>query len=141
MFKTRRDPTSDLWRETLSRIPSVFGRLVYLAATRSSTSDAYEHDVLTLLHGEGPSHRALRRSHAQTFSEWLCLNLREQKADLDLYLSGWSDRSHSAILDWVRLETHLSLLPSSATKAERELYLSDFHLLLKVLAKEYGVAA
>jgi hypothetical protein len=41
----------------------------------------------------------------------------------------------------VRLEPHRTLLPSSASKAEKQLYLSDFHLLLELLAKEYAVAA
>lgn len=135
-----RDAISDLWRNTLAQIPSVFGRMVYLAALRDTNSGQYEHHGLALIFGGGEADRALRRTHIQTFSEWLCFNIEQQKADLDLYLSAlYDDRPH-VIETWLRLEPFRSLAPSSATKAETDLYLSDFRLLLELLRNEYGVA-
>jgi hypothetical protein len=135
-----RDAISDLWRNTLSQIPSVFGRLVYLAALRDLNSGQYEHHGLALIFGEGEADRALRRTHLQTFSEWLCFNIEQQKADLDLYLSALYDERARVIETWLRLEPFRSLAPSSATKAEIDLYRSDFRLLLELLKNEYGVA-
>ena len=135
-----RDAISDLWRNTLSQIPAVFGRLVYLAALRDANSGRYEHHGLALVFGENEADRALRRSHIQTFSEWLCFNLEQQKADLDLYLSALLDERRRVIDTWLRLEPFRTLVPSSATRAETELYLSDFRILLALLKNEYGVA-
>ncbi len=135
-----RDAISDLWRNTLSQIPAVFGRLVYLAALRDPNSGKYEHHGLALVFGDSESDRALRRSHTQTFSEWLCFNLEQQKADLDLYLSALMDDRRRVIDTWLRVEPFRTLVPGSATKAESQLYLSDFRLLLELLRAEYGVA-
>lgn len=135
-----RDAISDLWRNTLSQIPAVFGRLVYLAALRDANSGRYEHHGLALVFGEDEADRALRRSHIQTFSEWLCFNLEQQKADLDLYLSVLLDDRRRVTETWLRLEPFRSLVPSSATKAENELYLADFRALLTLLKNEYAVS-
>jgi hypothetical protein len=140
-FGLERDAVSDLWRNTLSQIPSVFGRLVYLAALRDTNSGCYEHHGLALVFGVEEADRALRRTHIQTFSEWVCFNLEQQKADLDLYLSALMDDRNRIIETWLRLEPFRTLLPSSATKAESELYLCDFRVLLELLRSEHGVAA
>ncbi len=133
-----RDAVSDLWRNTLSQIPAVFGRLVYLAALRDTNSGHYEHHGLALVFGAQEADRALRRSHSQTFSEWLCFNLEQQKADLDLYLSALSGERRRIIDTWLRLEPFRTLVPGSATKAELQLYSSDFRILLELLKNEYG---
>ena len=135
-----RDAHSDLWRNTLSQIPSVFGRLVYLSALRDSNSGRYEHHGLSLIFGESEADRALRRTHIQTFSEWLCFNLEQQKSDLDLYLSALLDDRGGVIETWLRLEPFRTLVPSSATRTETELYLNDFRMLLELLRHECGVA-
>lgn len=135
-----RDPVSDLWRNTLSQIPAVFGRLVYLAAVRNPNNGRYEHHGLSLVFGENEADRALRRSHVQTFSEWLCFNLEQQKADLMLYLSGLMDERRRVVATWLRIEPFRAMIPSSATKAESELYLADFRILLGLLRNEYGVS-
>lgn len=135
-----RDAHSDLWRNTLSQIPSIFGRLVYLSALRNPNSGRYEHHGLTLIFGEAEADRALRRTHIQTFSEWLCFNLEQQKSDLDLYLSALLDDRASVIDTWLRLEPFRTLIPSSATRTETDLYLNDFRVLLELLRSAYGVA-
>jgi hypothetical protein len=135
-----RGAASDLWRNTLSQIPAVFGRLVYLASLRDPNTGRFEHAGLALVFGEAEADRALRSSHSQTFSEWLCFNLEQQKADLDLYLSALLDNKRMIVETWSRLMPYRNLIPSSATKAEVDLYLADFEALLALLRNEYGVA-
>jgi hypothetical protein len=134
-----RDAHSDLWRNTLSQIPSVFGRLVYLSALRNTNSGRYEHHGLALIYGEAEADRALRRTHIQTFSEWLCFNLEQQKSDLDLYLSALLDDRANVIDTWLHLEPFRTNVPGSATRTETELYAGDFRILLELLRSEYGV--
>lgn len=136
-----RGAASDLWRNTLSQIPAVFGRLVYLSSLRDPNTGSYEHHGLSLVFGEEEADRALRSSHSQTFSEWLCFNLEQQKADLDLYLAALLDNRRAIIQTWSRLAPYRNLVPASATKAELEVYLADFEALLKLLMNEHGVAA
>ena len=131
---------ADLWRHTLSQIPSVFGRLVYLSSLRNVNTDKYEHHGFALLFGEKQADRTLRQSHVQAFSEWLNFDLEEQKADLDLYLSSLGGDKRAIVEAWLRLAPYRHLIPSSARHAERELYLSDFKLLLELLKNEYGAS-
>ena len=58
-----RTATADLFKNTLSRIPTVFGRLAYLASLRGPDSGVYGHHGLTLMFGREESKRALARSH------------------------------------------------------------------------------
>ena len=98
-----RGAAADLWRHTLSQVPSVFGRMVYLCSLRDPNTGAYQHYGLAQSFGEEEADRVLRESHRQSFADWLCFNLEQQKADLDLYLSGL-DGNRRVILDtWIRL--------------------------------------
>ncbi|MDP9115300.1 MAG: hypothetical protein M3O20_16675, partial [Acidobacteriota bacterium] len=64
-----RDALADLWKHTLSQIPTVYGRLVYLASLRDPNSGTYRHHGLSASFGREQSIYALRKSHEQTFLE------------------------------------------------------------------------
>jgi hypothetical protein len=135
-----RGAAADLWRHTLSQVPSVFGRMVYLCSLREPNSGVYQHYGLAQSFGDEEADRVLRESHQRAFAEWLCFNLEQQKADLDLYLSGL-DGNRRLILDtWIRLAPYRNLIPSTAREVERQLYLTDLETILELLRSEYGVA-
>ena len=134
-----RDAKSDLWRNTLAQIPSVFGRLVYLSSLRDPNTGRYLHHGLALVFGEDEARKALRKSHERAFAEWLSFNLEEQQADLRLYLSDVSEDKRTVLETWQKLEPYKSLLPKSAKSVERQLYLADLTILLALLKNEFGV--
>jgi len=136
-----RSAAADLWRHTLSQIPSVFGRLVYLASLRNGNTDSYEHHGFAQIFGREIAEQTLRLSHRQAFAEWLCFTLEEQKADLDLYLSALSVDKKTIVEAWLRLAPYRNLVPSTVRRAERELYLADLETLLTLLKNEYGASA
>lgn len=135
-----RGAVSNLWRNTLSQIPSVFGRLVYVSSLRNSNNGRYEHHGLALVFGEEDANKALKKSHGQIFSEWLTFNLEQQKADLDLYLSGLPDRRRVVLQNWINLAPYRNLIPSSVRGPERRLYISDLRALLQVLKNAADVS-
>ena len=135
-----RGAAADLWRHTLSHIPSVFGRLVHLASLRNQNTAKYEHHGLALVFGDDESSRTLRESHERAFAEWLTYTLEHQKADLDLYLASLTMDRRTIIDTWLRLAPYRNFIPASARNPERALYLSDLEMLLTLLKNEYGVS-
>lgn len=136
-----RGAAPDLWRHTLSRIPSLFGRLVYLCSLRDHNTGAYEHYGLAHTFGDEEAARVLQESHMLAFSQWLCLTLEQQKADLDLYLSSLEGHRRTILDTWIRLQPYRDLLPSNVRVVERELYMTDLEAILALLKNEYGVAS
>jgi hypothetical protein len=131
---------ANVWRRTLSQIPTVFGRLVYLASLRDPNTGRYEHFGLAQMFGEDEADRALRQSHLETFQQWLGFGLERQKQDLDQYLAGLHRDPRAILETWSRVEPYRNLIPAAAPQAERQLYLSDLQALLELLKNEYGVA-
>jgi len=136
-----RSAAADLWRNTISQIPTVFGRLVYLASLRNQNNGAYEHHGLALVFGEEEANKALKNSHASVFAEWLSFNIEQQKADLDLYISGLYEDKRVVVDTWLRLAPYKNLLPTSVRGVDRRLYLSDLTALLEMFKAAYGVAS
>ncbi len=142
----RQDPNHEaggaasLWRNTLSQIPSTFGRMVYLASLRDQNTGRYQHHGLAAAFGENEADAALRESHERTFAEWLGYNMEQQKSDLDLYLSSFLADRLTILGTWIRLSPYRSLVPSSAGEPERRLYLADLEALLEILKAEYDGA-
>jgi hypothetical protein len=135
-----RGPAPDLWRNTLSQIPTVFGRLVYLSSLRSADSGVYEHHGLSLVFGSRAANEALRTSHEETFREWLTHDLRRQKADIDLYLSGLVSERAAVVETWLRLNPYRNLVPVAVRKAEQDLFLVDFKAVLELFRLDCGVS-
>ena len=115
---------ADLWRKTLSRISTHFGRLVFVASLRDPLTGRYSHPPLNQLVGGEITDRTLCHSHHEIFSEWLGFTLARQKADLDDYLA-----ASQASLE---LAPYRDLVPNSAHQVERQLYLTDLETLLEL---------
>lgn len=135
-----RSAAADLWRKTLSQVPTTFGRLAYLCSLRSANTGAYEHHGLAQLFGETESDKTLGQCHAQVFADWLCFSLEQQKADLDDYLGSLDGERREILATWIRLAPYRSFIPVSAREVERKLYLSDLETILELLKHEHAVS-
>ena len=136
-----RGVASDLWRHTLSQITCVYGRLHYLSSLRNPNTGLYEHHGLALVYGEKEADKALRRSHLRSFEDWLGYSLREQKSDLDAFLSSLPEERGAVIEAWSRIQPYKTVLPAHARATERSLFLADFEVLMELLRVECGVDA
>lgn len=132
----RKSASDDVWRRTLCQIPTVYGRLVYLAQRRNSDSGRYEHHGLAKMFGEEEAHAALRSSHDDTFRRWLELGLEEQRADLALYFAGLPTSRPVLVENWLRLSPYRFLIPFGASPADQQLFLSDIEVLLRSFRRE-----
>jgi len=140
-LKLERGAAADLWRNTLSQIPTLFGRLVYLSSLRDSNSGSYEHYGLAQVFGAREADRTLRQSHTQAFASWLNLNLEQQKSDLEDYLAGLEEDIDAILANWIRLAPYRNLIPARAREVERQLYLTDLEVVLELLKFDHDVAS
>lgn len=78
--------------------------------------------------------------HEKVFFTWTNYRLEKQKADLDLYFSGLAacDRA-AAARKWLRVGTHISFVPESASSVSRRLYCCDLEALIGVTDHELRV--
>jgi hypothetical protein len=140
-LKLERGAAADLWRNTLSQIPTLFGRLVYLSSLRDTNSGTYEHYGLAQVFGAKEADRTLRQSHTQAFASWLNLNLEQQKSDLEDYLAGLEEDIDAILANWIRLAPYRNLIPARAREVERQLYLTDLEVVLELLKFDHDVAS
>ncbi len=123
-------PAGELWRRTLSQIPTLFGKLVYLSSLRNSNTGTYEHFGFAQRFTALQADKTLRRSHLDMFADWLSFSLEQQKTDLDLYLGGLPDDRRIILDNWRLIPPFANLIPASAKLPERDLFLSDLVLVL-----------
>jgi hypothetical protein len=121
-------PATEYWRRSLLQIPTIFGRLVYLASLRDGASGRYAHPTLSTWIGSEHADRALSLSHHQVFAEWLGSSLEDQKCDLDRYIRNGGARE--------LVDDYRRLVPRAARDVERQLYLADVETLLELLKAE-----
>ena len=79
--------SEDLFRHTLSRVPTIYGKLAYLASLKDSSTGSYRHHGLSATFGREDAANALRESHRQIFTEWLNTSLSEKYEDLTQYIA------------------------------------------------------
>lgn len=128
-----RSAGGDLWKNTLSKIPTQFGKLAYLASLRDPNSGIYRHHGLSLVFGRDESNRVLRENHEQAFFEWLNLPLSDKSADLMEYLASLDDPVPTVLSHWLRSKTYSNQVPSATREMERELFVKDLEALLETI--------
>lgn len=134
--KLERSALADLCKQTLSRIPTVSGRLIYLAALRDLNSGTYKHHGLIAVFGRDEAVKALRESHQSAFYSWLSLSLAEKNDDLREYLGALEDSQEETLEHWLQSAVYRTYVPSSASKAETHLFCQDLETLLELLRNE-----
>ena len=134
--KLERDALADLWKHTLSSIPTVSGRLVYLATLRDVNSGTYKHHGLVAAFGREEAARALRESHGEAFQTWLNLPLAEKNNDLKQYLIALDNPQDQVVDHWLQSGVFRSYVPARAMEMEKELFPKDMETLLQLLQQE-----
>lgn len=128
-----RSAAGDLWKHTLSQIPTAYGRLSYLASLRDINSGIYRHHGLAAMFGREESSKALRESHEESFREWLNLPLRDKKHDLMQYFAGLDDPMNIVVEHLADSGIYRHQIPARARKMEQRLFTTDLEALLETI--------
>ncbi len=127
-----RSAVSDLWKHTLSQIPTTIGRLCYFASLRDPNSGNYHHQGLTGMFGREVGLAAIRESHERVFMEWLGFSLEEKFHDLSAYLAELDDPK-ATVAHWLATKIFNSYVPAAALEVERDLYSGDLEAVLEII--------
>jgi hypothetical protein len=123
----------DLWRRTLSQVPTTFGQIVYLASLRDANSGRYQHFGLAQVYSPNEANEALAASHLEVFGEWLNYPLARQQEDLEAYLASLDEDRGTVLRAWAKLSPYRNLVPAGASEAQRTLFEADLELILDLL--------
>lgn len=135
-----RSAAADLWKHTLSRIPSAYGRLAYLVSLRDPNSGVYRHHGLSSVFGRDESARALCASHERALLDWLKLDLESKTVDLRNYIDGL-DEDRDVVLQYLaRSAKNEFQLPDGARRADRLLFHRDFETAVALLRNGFGAS-
>lgn len=132
-------PAAEVWRRTLAQIPSLFGRLAYLASLRDPNTGQYHHYGFAQRFNEREANKTLKHSHLNVFSDWLCFSLEEQKSDLELYLEGCEGDKREIVANWLEWPPFMNWIPTQTRDAERDLFRTDLETVLEIVRREYAV--
>ena len=114
----------EAFTDELCRHPSVLGRLAAIATLWDEEDGRYRHP-LAAHYGTEETDRVLRRLHQEIFIAWLSLTLRQQQADVSIYMGGLGIKP-----EWFDFrKMGLSCIPQSATLPEKDLFLADLELV------------
>lgn len=128
-----RTAAADLVKNTVSKIPTIFGRLAYLASLRDPNSGIYYHHGLGAIFGRDQSRKALAETHENVFHQWLSMALEEKYVDLQQYLAALEEPSISVLAHWSNNQAYRGYYPSSARKSEKELYFGSMEMMRSIL--------
>lgn len=118
----------------ISDMSSTMGRLVWLAECRDLNSGVYRPPSPELGAEAAVIQSGLMKMHEAVFNTWLNCTLQEQVADVSVYFSNLKDRKSTvAAQEWLIFGTHRRLVPTSASRVERQLFFSDMELVLKLI--------
>ena len=133
-----RNALADLWKHTLSQIPSIYGRMVYLASLRDANSGIYRHHGLSAAFGREESVSAMRKSHEDTFREWLRLPMSEKSADLITHFQNLEENPQQVVTYLARATPYLSQVPDAASPAQRRQFKMEMEILLELIKNDSG---
>jgi len=119
----------ELLRDEVLRGPSIFAQLMAVASLREGERDLYRHRLAQQF-GLIEVDQALRRLHLAVFAKWLNFSVRQQRSDLDVYLTT-SEADKRVISTLPELGRRLA--PSGARLAEYDVFVQDLWLLAVVL--------
>jgi hypothetical protein len=141
MANDRQAILAESWRRTLAGITTLIGRLAYLATLRNTNTGTYEHFGLSQRVGASEVDRLIRRSHLDTFQQWLCFSLDRQKQELEAYFQELEGDSREILSNWLFVGPYAAWVPAESRDVERRLFFTDLETVLELIRAESGVAS
>jgi len=119
---------------TLAAIPGDFGRLVHIATLRDLISGQYKHEGLEALYSAPAVHEALYFCHEEIFQKILEIPLERQERLLRSFFAALEGDPSEIAGRWLELDVYRVLVPLGTPEYLRDLFYSNFRLLLDLVS-------
>jgi hypothetical protein len=124
---------ADLEANTLSKMPGLFSRLVYLASLRDYNTGRYHHYGLETRYSAQAVDAGLHQAHIKVFEELVSLPLEDQTQDLIGFFESLREDRSRLIKTWRRLRSYQVLPPDNCHPLARQLFDKNIEVVLSVL--------
>jgi len=135
-LQQNRKIVEDFTLTTLAGIPTLFGRLAYIASLRDLSSGRYEHAGLAALYPDEALQQALQLCHEQVFERILETPLEQQLEDLRTCLEAMQGGIAVSAPHWAGMEAYRVLMPEKSPDYLKELFCSNSRALLELFLQE-----
>jgi hypothetical protein len=135
-FQQNRRIVQDFTLTTLAGIPTLFGRLTYIASLRDLSTGRYQHAGLAALYPDEPVQQSLELCHEQLFERVLETSLEAQLEDFRSCLGSMEGGLPVAVPHWLRMEAFRVLMPEHSPDYLKELFCSNLRALLEILNQD-----
>lgn len=119
----------DLYTAVL-KMPSCFGRLLYVASLALSLAQNNRDNPGV---DDLRRRQEVRKAHLATFENWLSLSLPEKQADFKLCAASEGHSAEGLLLSLARPEKQRELLPSCALSTQRDLFALELEVLFLIV--------
>ena len=123
--------------DLLWRLPSVFGRLLFLAERFDARTGQYHDAKLAATFEDGNVHDALTALHEETFAVWAAFNQHQKLKDLGVYLRSSGTALRKATN--TSINSSLQLVPPGAQDGDA--FKRELAVLLLLTANRVGPSA
>ncbi len=120
-------------RESVSKIETVFGRLMHVALAAQLSNDLAAGNTT-------PFRAAVNEVHREIFAQWLSMRLQEQRLDLEAYISSLRGHRRQLLKSWTAIAGDLDLVPAGVAEHERALYTVEFRTHLDMIFNSMSVS-
>lgn len=120
------------WR-TLSKIPHLLDRLIYLASMRDYNTGLYYHDGLAAQFSEDVACETLAGCHREVFRQLLICPLREIVDQLEEYIRSTGTTPADFVSLWSRIEPYRVTVPVSSDPLAADLLFSNLKVALAIV--------
>src|SRR6266487_5485261 len=104
-------PEADLWRNTLSKIPTVFERLLYLASLWDPQTGNFHHFGLAQRYGKGRVNFLLRANYLELLRQWNSCPLKDRQIQMSAYWEARASRLNKENATAMPRERQIDLTP------------------------------
>lgn len=129
-FHREADNAASVWLSVLAQVPTVFGKLLWVASFRSANSNRYWHPALAYMFSPEVASRVLEESHRKHFDIWLNMGLQKQYDDFAEYIDTLRFIEHPK--DFLQ-NVGPKLIPPSAIAPQQALFDTDLAVVLELL--------